>query len=200
MGRIVVQLFNDICPKTCENFLQLCTGQAGVGRLTGKPLHYKGCKFHRVIKNFMIQGGDFSKGTGQGGESIYSGTFDDENFTLKHSEPFMLSMANRGQNTNGSQFFITTKPTPHLDGVHVVFGKVISGQDVVTMIENVEVDRKARPLIDVIIADCGILESVEDEKEKHMSKKEKKAKKKAKKKEKKKEKKMKKKKRRHSSR
>lgn len=134
----------------------------------------------------MIQSGDFSKGTGQGGESIYSGTFDDENFNLKHDEPFMLSMANRGRDTNGSQFFITTKPTPHLDGVHVVFGKVISGQEVVTMIENVEVDRKARPLVDVIIEDCGVLEEVEDEKEKKRRlKKEKKAKKKAKKKEKK---------------
>lgn len=197
LGRIVVELFTDICPKTCENFAKLCTGEAGVGRLTGKPLHYKGCKFHRVIKNFMIQSGDFSKGTGSGGESIFTGTFDDENFTLKHTEPFMLSMANRGSNTNGSQFFITTKPTPHLDGVHVVFGKVISGQDVVVMIENVEVDRKARPLVDVIIDDCGIFQKIDSPEEssksesrkrkhKHKEKKSKKSKKKEKKKHKKK--------------
>ena len=131
--------------------------------MTGKPLHYKGVKFHRVIKGFMIQGGDFSHGTGQGGESIYGGTFDDESFDYKHETPFLLSMANRGKNTNGSQFFITTKATPHLDGVHVVFGRVISGQDVVTTVENAEVDKKARPIESIVIEDCGQLELEDDD-------------------------------------
>lgn len=106
MGRITIELFSDVVPKTCANFEALCTGEAGIGKTTVKPLHYKGCKFHRVIKNFMVQAGDFSSGTGQGGESIYGGSFDDENFHFNHSEPFMLSMANRGKNTNGSQFFM----------------------------------------------------------------------------------------------
>lgn len=152
-----MELFNDVVPKTCENFRQLCTGEAGTGKTTGKPLHYKGCKFHRVIKNFMIQGGDFSAGTGQGGESIFGGPFPDENFHFNHSEPYMLSMANRGKDTNGSQFFITTKPAKHLDGVHVVFGKVLSGHEIVDAIESTSVDKKYRPQVEIIISDCGEL-------------------------------------------
>lgn len=105
-GRIIFELFNHECPKTCENFKSLCTGELGNGKTTGKPLHYKGVPFHRVIQNFMIQSGDFSSHNGKGGESIYGGTFADENFTYKHDKPYLLSMANRGQNTNGSQFFM----------------------------------------------------------------------------------------------
>ncbi|XP_050463894.1 uncharacterized protein LOC126857981 isoform X1 [Cataglyphis hispanica] len=157
MGRIVFELFMDICPITCENFRALCTGEKGLGKTTGKPLHYKGIVFHRVVKDFMIQGGDFSIGNGTGGESIYGGTFADENFIIKHNKPFLLSMANRGRDTNGSQFFITTQPAPHLDNVHVVFGEVVSGQEIITHIEGLPVDRMSRPLQDAKVVNCGEL-------------------------------------------
>ncbi|MEE6514198.1 hypothetical protein FKM82_022226 [Ascaphus truei] len=157
IGRIVFQLFSDVCPKTCKNFLCLCTGEQGTGKTTGKKLCYKGSTFHRVVKNFMIQGGDFSEGNGKGGESIYGGYFKDENFVLKHDHAFLLSMANRGKHTNGSQFFITTKPAPHLDGVHVVFGLVISGFEVIEQIENLKTDAASRPYADVRVIDCGLL-------------------------------------------
>ncbi|XP_061569758.1 NK-tumor recognition protein isoform X1 [Cololabis saira] len=157
VGRIVVQLFSDICPKTSKNFLCLCTGERGSGKVTGKKLCYKGSTFHRVVKNFMIQGGDFTEGTGRGGESIYGGYFEDENFTLKHDRAFLLSMANRGKNTNGSQFFITTKTAPHLDGVHVVFGLVISGFEVIKKVEGLKTDSASRPYADVRVVDCGQL-------------------------------------------
>nr|XP_021522284.1 NK-tumor recognition protein isoform X3 [Aotus nancymaae] len=158
------QLFSDICPKTCKNFLCLCSGEKGLGKTTGKKLCYKGSTFHRVVKNFMIQGGDFSEGNGKGGESIYGGYFKDENFILKHDRAFLLSMANRGKHTNGSQFFITTKPAPHLDGVHVVFGLVISGFEVIEQIENLKTDAASRPYADVRVIDCGVLatKSVKD--------------------------------------
>jgi len=129
----------------------------GIGKITGKPLHYQGTTFHRVVKSFMIQSGDFSEGNGKGGESIYNGMFEDEGFDMKHEEPFLLSMANKGPNTNGSQFFITTAPAPHLDGVHVVFGQVISGKEVVKEIEELQVDKKSRPLQDARIVKCGEL-------------------------------------------
>nr|XP_021503064.1 NK-tumor recognition protein isoform X3 [Meriones unguiculatus] len=151
------QLFSDICPKTCKNFLCLCSGEKGLGKTTGKKLCYKGSTFHRVVKNFMIQGGDFSEGNGKGGESIYGGYFKDENFILKHDRAFLLSMANRGKHTNGSQFFITTKPAPHLDGVHVVFGLVISGFEVIEQIENLKTDAASRPYADVRVIDCGVI-------------------------------------------
>ncbi|XP_048190654.1 NK-tumor recognition protein isoform X2 [Perognathus longimembris pacificus] len=157
VGRIMFQLFSDICPKTCKNFLCLCSGEKGRGKTTGKKLCYKGSTFHRVVKNFMIQGGDFSEGNGKGGESIYGGYFKDENFILKHDRAFLLSMANRGKHTNGSQFFITTKPAPHLDGVHVVFGLVISGFEVIEQIENLKTDAASRPYADVRVIDCGVL-------------------------------------------
>ena len=146
LGRIVFELFTEIAPKTADNFRSLCTGEAGIGKTTEKPLHYKGCLFHRVVKNFMIQGGDFVNFNGTGGESIYGGTFEDEDFVLKHDRPFLLSMANRGKNTNGSQFFITTAPAPHLDNLHVVFGHVVSGKEVVKEIEDLDTDKKDRPL------------------------------------------------------
>ncbi|OZC05472.1 peptidyl-prolyl cis-trans isomerase, cyclophilin-type, partial [Onchocerca flexuosa] len=154
-GRIVMELFNDIVPKTAENFRCLCTGEKGMGTL-GKPLHYKGCKFHRVIPEFMCQGGDFTKGDGTGGESIYGETFPDENFTEKHTGPGILSMANAGPNTNGSQFFLCTIKTEWLDGKHVVFGKVIEGMEVVKKIEAVG-SEDGKTTQEVVIANCGEL-------------------------------------------
>eukprot|EP01083_Nonionella_stella_P021644 59970_1 len=148
LGRIVIKLRNDIAPKTCENFRSLCVGD------NRKGLRFKNCKFHRVIPGFMAQAGDFENGDGTGGSSIYGETFNDENFVLKHEGAGCLSMANTGPNTNGSQFFITYKQCPHLDGKHVVFGNVIKGLDVVeTMAEYGTQSGDTKAI--VFISDCG---------------------------------------------
>ena len=155
MGRIVFELYNEVVPKTAENFRALCTGEKGNTK-SGKPLHFKGTIFHRIIPGFMCQGGDFTNFNGTGGESIYGAKFADENFQVKHTKTGLLSMANAGKNTNGSQFFITTAVTDWLDGAHVVFGEVVEGYDVVQKVEKLG-SRSGTPSKEVKVTDCGQL-------------------------------------------
>jgi cyclophilin family peptidyl-prolyl cis-trans isomerase len=150
LGRIIIQLFDYETPKTCKNFYTLV-----------KDKKYKDILFHRVIKDFMIQGGDITNNDGSGGYSIYGDKFDDENFKMKHNSAGLLSMANSGPNTNGSQFFITVAPTPHLDGKHVVFGRVIYGLDILKHIENTLTDNNDKPIQDCFIQDCDSLNELE---------------------------------------
>ncbi|CAK9435642.1 uncharacterized protein LODBEIA_P03690 [Lodderomyces beijingensis] len=147
--RITFELYDEVVPKTAANFKALATGEKGFG--------YKGSIFHRIIPQFMLQGGDFETGKGYGGYSIYGSKFADENFSKKHTRPGLLSMANAGPNTNGSQFFITTVPCPWLDGAHVVFGEVVDGYDVVKKIESLG-SESGRPSATIVIEDSGVVE------------------------------------------
>jgi len=152
IGRILMELYADIVPRTAENFRQFCTGEM---KKDGVPLGYKNSTFHRVIKDFMIQGGDFVNGDGTGSQSIYGGKFDDENFTMKHDSPGILSMANSGTNTNGCQFFITCAKADFLDRKHVVFGRIIDGLLVMRKVENAPTGANNRPKMAVTISQCG---------------------------------------------
>lgn len=155
LGRIELELFFDITPKTAENFRGLCTGEYGISKIFKKKLTYKGSRIHRIVEDQYIQGGDIVYGNGKGGESIYGEFFKDENFKRRHACAGLLSMGNKGRNTNSSQFLITSKPCPHLDDKHVVFGQVVSGMDVVRQIGKIPTDANERPRVKVVVFDCG---------------------------------------------
>lgn len=153
IGRIIMELFSDVTPKTAENFRQFCTGEY---KPNGVPMGFKGSSFHRVIKDFMIQGGDFVHADGTGVMNIYNGAvFPDENFSLKHDAAGLLSMANSGKDTNGCQFFITCAKCNFLDNKHVVFGRVIDGLLIVRKIENVPIGSNNKPRLPISISQCG---------------------------------------------
>eukprot|EP00455_Lapot_gusevi_P018206 TRINITY_DN1988_c0_g1_i2.p1 TRINITY_DN1988_c0_g1~~TRINITY_DN1988_c0_g1_i2.p1 ORF type:complete len:242 (-),score=34.34 TRINITY_DN1988_c0_g1_i2:67-792(-) len=159
VGRLVIQMLDDAAPKACENFRALCTGEKGVGKVSRRPLHYRGCKFHRIIPGFMAQSGDFVFGDGSGGESVFGKkTFNDEKggLKLKHNDRGIVAMANSGKNSNNSQFYITFAPVPNADGQYVIFGRVVSGIEVLDAIEACG-SRSGQPSADVVIADCGLL-------------------------------------------
>eukprot|EP00392_Amoebophrya_sp_AT5.2_P012921 g13028.t1 len=162
LGRVTFELYADVVPLTAENFRQLTVGtnsatEHRVTKKCRKPLHYRNTVFHRIVPDFCIQGGDLDFLGGKGGESIYGEKFADENFQRKHDRPFLLSMANSGKNTNGSQFFITSKPLPSLDGKHVVFGEALSGTDLLLKMESYG-SRSGKPVVEVRVADCGEVE------------------------------------------
>ncbi|TIB06351.1 hypothetical protein E3P96_00519 [Wallemia ichthyophaga] len=150
LGRIVFGLYGSVTPKTADNFKHLCIGDKGPS--------YEGVSFHRVIKDFMIQSGDFENGNGTGGYSIYGPKFNDENFDIIHDRPGLLSMANRGKNTTGSQFFVTTVPTPWLNGKHVVFGEVVQGMEVVREIENTRTGFSNKPQTPITVKKAGLIQ------------------------------------------
>lgn len=154
-GKITIGLFGDTVPRTVENFAALCSGERGMGA-SGQPLSYKNTPLHRIIPGFMAQGGDTTSGDGTGGESIFAQSFDDENFKLKHEKPYLLSMANAGPNTNGSQFFITFKETPWLNGHHVVFGEVLDGFDIVKQLEQIGT-QDGTPTKSAVITNAGVV-------------------------------------------
>lgn len=149
---MIFELFADVVPKTAENFRQFCTGEL---RKDGVPFGFKGANFHRIIKDFMIQGGDFVNGDGTGVMSIYGGAFADENFTLKHDAPGLLSMANSGRDTNGCQFFVTCAKCNFLDNKHVVFGRVLDGLLIMRKVENVPTGPNNKPKLPITISQCG---------------------------------------------
>merc|ERR1712050_469497 len=198
LGRIVIELFSDIVPITCKNFIALCTGENGLAKSTNIPLCYRHSVVHRIIPGFVVQGGDFTLGNGRGGDSIYpGGQFDDEKLgILKHEKSMYVSMANSGPNSNGSQFFITLAPTPHLDGKHQIFGRVIKGEEVVLGFQQIELSGE-KPVDDLVIVNCGQMvrkqdvkkgssdsdssDSEDEKKKKKKKKKDKKKKKKSKK-------------------
>ncbi|KAF9223581.1 hypothetical protein BS17DRAFT_733170 [Gyrodon lividus] len=159
VGRVIFELFNDTAPKTAENFRALCTGEKGLSAVSERPLYYKNSIIHRSINDFMIQGGDLTKRNGTGGDSIYGGVFPDEDLSRPLDTEGLLCMANRGPDTNGSQFLITLRECPHLNGKHVAFGKVIRGyDDVIKKLAQVPVDDKDRPQTPIVISNCGELE------------------------------------------
>ncbi|ELR19094.1 peptidylprolyl cis-trans isomerase, cyclophilin-type domain containing protein [Acanthamoeba castellanii str. Neff] len=157
-GRIVIELYADKAPKAVENFLALCTGEKGISKASKKPLHFKGSRFHRIVKDFVCQGGDFTRGDGSGGESIYGRKFKDEKDGLKllHKAVGTLSMANSGKDSNSSQFFFTLADNlTKLNGKHVVFGQVVEGVDILHRINREAASADGSPKVDVVIADCG---------------------------------------------
>ncbi|GAA5977197.1 hypothetical protein JCM11641_003873 [Rhodosporidiobolus odoratus] len=158
IGRVIFELFADEVPKTTENFRALCTGSKGVSETSGSALWYKGSPMHRIIAGFMVQGGDFIQRNGKGGESIYGATFADESLKREIDAEGLLCMANRGKNTNGSQFFVSLRPCPHLAGKHVVMGRVVKGHEVIAAMSKLPTDAKDHPLQLVTIAHCGELE------------------------------------------